>query len=182
MLKKILSVLFVIVIFLAAVVMLQPGEYRVERSIEIAASAESVFSQISDLRSWPTWSPWAKRDPAMKMTYSDITTGVGAFAAWESESEGRGNQSIMRVVENQSLHIDLEFIAPFEARAKTDFNIQPRGERSSILTWGMDGSNDGFIGKMFYFMLDFDKMIGTDYETGLQAIKQLSESMESSDQ
>jgi len=181
LLKKILSGLVVIVIILAGVIMLQPGEYRVERSIEIAASAENVFSRIYDLRLWTAWSPWAKRDPAMKMMYSDITTGVGAYATWDSESEGMGKQSITRVVENQSLNIDLEFIAPFEAQAKTDFKIQPKGENASTLTWGMDGSNDGFVGKMFYFMLDFDKMIGADYETGLQAIKELAEGMESSE-
>jgi hypothetical protein len=44
-----------------------------------------------------------------------------------------------------------------------------------VLTWGMDGRNDGFVAKVFSLLMDFDKMIGVDYETGLQAIKILSE-------
>jgi hypothetical protein len=40
---------------------------------------------------------------------------------------------------------------------------------------GMDGRNDGFTAKLFYLLMDFEAMIGADYETGLQAIKALSE-------
>ena len=175
MLKKILLGLVAVLIILVAVVMLQPDEYRVERSIEIDASAETVYSQIADLRQWPAWSPWAKKDPDMAMAFSDVTTGVGAYAAWDSATEGKGRQTIAEVIENRHLAIDLEFITPFEAHAKTDFTIEPRGDRAAVLTWGMDGSNDGFIAKMFYLLMDFEAMIGADYETGLQAIKALSE-------
>jgi carbon monoxide dehydrogenase subunit G len=173
--KKILFGLVAILIIVIALVMLQPNEYRVERSIEIAASPQAVFSQIADLRQWPAWSPWAKKDPDMKMEFSNVTTGVGAYAAWDSATEGKGRQTIADIVANRRLVIDLEFIAPFEARAKADFNIQPQGERASVLTWGMDGRNDGFIAKLFYLLMDFEAMIGADYETGLEAIKLLSE-------
>ena len=156
-------------------VMLQPDDYRVERSIEIGASAETVYYQIADLRQWPAWSPWAKKDPDMKMEFSDVTTGVGAYAAWDSATEGKGRQTIAEVVENRYLAIDLEFITPFEAHAKTDFTIEPQGDGAAVLTWGMDGSNDGFMAKVFYLLMDFEAMIGADYETGLQAIKALSE-------
>ncbi|NNJ96154.1 MAG: SRPBCC family protein [Gammaproteobacteria bacterium] len=175
MLKKILLGLVVVLIILVAVVMLQPDEYRVERSIEIDASAKTVYSQLADLRQWPTWSPWAKKDPDMKMEFSDVTSGVGAYAAWDSATEGKGRQTIAEVVENRRLAIDLEFIVPFEARAKTDFTIEPRGDQAAVLNWGMDGRNDGFVAKVFYLLMDFEAMIGADYETGLQAIKALSE-------
>lgn len=175
MLKKILLGLVAVLIILVAVVMMQPDEYRVERSMEIDASAERIYSQIADLRQWPAWSPWAKKDPDMKMEFSDVTTGVGAYAAWDSATEGKGRQTIAEVVEHRHLAIDLEFITPFAARAKTDFTIEPRGDRAAILTWGMDGRNDGFIAKVFYLLMDFEAMIGADYETGLQAIKDLSE-------
>lgn len=44
-----------------------------------------------------------------------------------------------------------------------------------MLIWGMDGRSDGFVAKAFSLLMDFDKMIGADYETGLQAIKVVSE-------
>ena len=175
MLNKILLGVAVLIIVFSVVVMLQPDTYRVERSIEIEAPAGNVFPHIADLQQWPTWSPWAKRDPAMKMEFSDETTGVGAYAAWDSETEGRGKQTISDVIENQSLMIDLEFITPFEAQATTDLTIKPGANEGVVLTWGMNGSNDGFIAKVFYLLMDFDQMIGADYDTGLQALKMLSE-------
>jgi hypothetical protein len=135
MLRKTLLSLVAIVIILATVVMLQPDTYRVERTIEIDASAETVYAQIADLRQWPAWSPWAKKDPGMKMVFSDVTTGVGAYAAWDSETEGKGRQTIADVVENRHLAIDLEFVTPLEARAKTDFTIESQGDQSTVLTW-----------------------------------------------
>lgn len=175
MLNKILLGVAAVIIIFSVLVMMQPNSYRIERSIGIEAPVESVYAQIADLKQWPAWSPWAQRDPKMKMKYSEVTTGVGAWSAWDSESEGRGRQTISEAVDNRSLKIDLEFIAPFEAQASTDLTITPGPDGDVVLTWGMDGRNDGFVAKAFSLLMDFDKMIGADYESGLQAIKALSE-------
>ena len=173
--NRILLIIIALFIIFLVLVMQQPDSYRVERAINIEAPAENVYDQIADLSQWPAWSPWATRDPAMQMTYSEATTGVGAWAAWDSESEGRGRQTIREAVENRGVKIDLEFIAPFEARAVADFAIAPGNDGSVMLTWGMDGRNDGFVAKALYLLMDFEGMIGADYETGLQAIKLLAE-------
>lgn len=175
MLNKILLGVAAVIIVFSVLVMMQPDSYRIERSIGIDAPAESVYSQIADLKKWPVWSPWAQRDPKMKMEYSEVTTGVGAWAAWDSETEGRGRQTISDVAENHSLKIDLEFFSPFAAQASTDLAITPGPDGDVALTWGMDGRNDGFVAKVFYLLMDFDNMIGTDYDDGLRAIKILSE-------
>lgn len=175
MLNKILLAVVALIIIFSVLVMLQPASYRIVRSIGIEAPAASVYAHIADLKQWPAWSPWTQRDPNMKMEYSEVTTGVGAWSAWDSESEGRGRQTIREAVENRSLRVDLEFIAPFEAQASTDLTIEPGANGNVVLTWGMDGRNDGFVAKAFSLLIDVDKMIGTDYETGLQAIKALSE-------
>ena len=65
--------------------------------------------------------------------------------------------------------------APFEAQASTDLTIEHGTDGSVVLTWGMNGRNDGFTARVFYLLMDLDEMIGTDYETGLQALKGLSE-------
>ena len=109
------------------------------------------------------------------MAFQAGADGVGAWAAWDSKSEGRGRQTVSQAVENRGLRIDLEFLAPFEAQASADFVIAPGPDGNTMLTWGMDGRNDGFVAKVFYLLMDFEGMIGADYNTGLQGIKALSE-------
>lgn len=174
MLKNILIGLVAIIGVVAILAIQQPDTYRVERSIDIKAPAERVYAQIVDLKKWPSWSPWAARDPEMQMTYSDNTIGTGAWAEWNSRTEGRGRQTIRATVENRSVNIDLDFIAPFKAQAAADFTIEP-GMNGVTLRWGMDGRNDGFVPRVFYLLMDFEDMIGGDYEAGLQAIRALAE-------
>jgi uncharacterized membrane protein len=99
MLNKILLGVVAVIIIFSVLVMRQPDSYRVERSIGIEAPAERVYAHIADLKQWPAWSPWAQRDPNMEMEFSEVTTGVGAWSAWDSESEGRGRQTISEAVE-----------------------------------------------------------------------------------
>ena len=114
MLKKVLlgivAVAVLAVVFCAWTASKQPAQYRVERSIEIEAPTTVVFAQISDLKKWAAWSPWEKKDPEMKMSFSETTSGVGAFSAWESKSEGKGKQTISADIDNQELRTHLEFV------------------------------------------------------------------------
>jgi hypothetical protein len=52
MLKKILIGLVAIVAVFAAIVALQPSEYRVARSATISAPAMAVFAQVNDFHKW----------------------------------------------------------------------------------------------------------------------------------
>ncbi len=174
MLKTILIGIVAIVAVMVVLATQQPDTYRVERSVVINAPAERIYAQIIDLQKWPAWSPWAARDPDMQITYSKDTSGMGAWAEWNSETEGQGRQTISSAMVNNSVNIDLEFIAPFEAQAAADFTIVP-GANGATLTWGMDGRNDGLVPKVFYLLMDIENMIGSDYDAGLQAIKAIAE-------
>ena len=96
MIKKIFITLVILIgIFLAAVAFLAPDEFHVVRTTNIAAPSSVVFSQINDLHRWEAWSPWAKLDPAMKMTYSGPATGPGASYHWVgNKSVGEGEMTI----------------------------------------------------------------------------------------
>ena len=174
-LKSLLGLLILVIVGVIGLASVQPNNYRVVRSIEINASSDTVFQKIADLKDWIKWSPWIKRDPEMKITFSDVTTGVGAFSAWESKTEGSGKQTISENNPGKSLKIDLEFYAPFEGTAKTDFMIETVSDGVAKLTWSMDGVNKGIVEKFFYAVMDFDSMIGKDYEAGLSDIKGLAE-------
>ena len=56
----------------------RPDSFRVQRSISIKAPPEKVFTLINDLRDWSKWSPYEKKDPGMKRTFSGASSGKGA--------------------------------------------------------------------------------------------------------
>lgn len=176
MLKKLLGLLVVALGVLAVVVATRPDAYHVERSARIDTPPGSVFAVVSDFKTFPEWSPWAKRDPAMKTTVSTPSAGVGATYAWEGNKEvGKGR---MTFTENQPpgrVKEKLEFIEPFASVAEVTFDIKPiGGAAASSVTWSMDGKNN-FMGKAFALFMDMDKVIGKDFDDGLTNLKRVVE-------
>jgi hypothetical protein len=174
MLKKVLLVLAVLVAGLLVVVARRPDAYHVERSLEIDAPAAVIFPSVGDLRAFGEWSPWEKRDPAMKKTFSAATSGVGASYAWEGNKEvGKGKMTIVESRSPEHVADRLEFLEPFASVADTAIDLKPSGDKTRV-TWSMDGKNN-FVGKAFSLVMNMDKMIGKDFEDGLASLKRVTE-------
>ena len=69
--------------------------------------------------------------------------------------------------------IKLDFIKPFRAHNIARFTAQPQGEATQV-TWSMEGPAP-FMHKLVGLFCDLDKMIGTDFETGLANLKAVTE-------
>src|ERR1035438_5853550 len=95
-LKKIGIVIISIIVLLVVVSFFLPSKMHVQRSMVMNASAENVYYQINTLKNWEKWSPWHKKDSAMKLIYEGPAEGIGAKYTWESEVSdvGKGNLSI----------------------------------------------------------------------------------------
>jgi hypothetical protein len=175
MIKKILFGLALIVTVFLIVVALQPADFRIARSVLIAAPAAAVFEQVNDFHKWPAWSPWARLDPAMKSDYSGAPAGVGASYAWSGNDKvGEGRMTILESRPGGSVKIKLEFIKPFAATNTADFTFKPDGDQTNV-TWTMAGTNN-FMGKAFGLIMNMDKMVGGDFEMGLAQLKTVAES------
>jgi hypothetical protein len=166
MLKKILAVVAVLVIALVVFVGSRPSAYKVERTHIVNAPAEVVFAQVADFQKWGAWSPWAKLDPNMKTTFEGTAGAVDSSYAWEGHDKvGTGKMTILEATPSTSLKIKLEFLKPQQWTSETVFTFAPV-EKGTTTTWTMSGNHD-FFGKAFALFGDMDKMIGTDFETGL---------------
>lgn len=175
MLKKIALGVGLLIVVFVIVVATRPADYQVERKVAISASASVIFSKINDFHEWQQWSPWEKLDPTMKKTYSGATAGVGAVYAWEGNKEvGKGQMTILESQPNEKVVIKLEFLEPWAAISTTTLSIAPGAAGSSMLTWQMAGRNN-FMGKAASLFMNMDKMIGADFEKGLQTLKLLAE-------
>lgn len=174
MLKKILIGLAVIVVVFLVIVALQPAEYRVSRSINIATSPDVVFPHVNELRKWAAWNPWEKIDPNMKLTYDGPEAGAGASYSWVGNNEvGEGKMTIVESKPAEFIRIKLEFFKPMAGVSDTLFTFKPQSDQTEV-TWTMSGKNN-FIGKAFCLFMNMDKMIGGEFEKGLAQLKAIVE-------
>ena len=174
MIKKSLVALAAIVIVFAAVVALQPSAFRISRTATVNAPAPAVFSQVNDFHRWSGWSPWAKRDPAMKQSYHGAPAGVGAVYSWAGNNEvGEGRMSITESRPNELIRIKVEFLEPFAATNTAEFTFTLQGGQTQV-TWSMSGENN-FTAKAFNLIMNMDKLVGGDFEKGLQQLKSIAE-------
>jgi uncharacterized protein YndB with AHSA1/START domain len=178
MIKTIVAVVAVLLVLVVAAVLVlaatKPDAFRVERTATIKAPPEKIFALINDLHGWGAWSPYEKKDPAMKRTFSGAASGKGAIYEWDgNKNVGKGRMEITETSPPSRIRIKLDFISPFEGHNAAEFTMAPKGDATSV-TWAMDGPAP-FISKVMQVFLNFDSMIGKDFEEGLANLKTLAE-------
>jgi uncharacterized protein YndB with AHSA1/START domain len=160
-----------VVLALAA---MKPDTFRVRRSVAINAPPEKIFPLINDFKAWSAWSPYENKDPAMKRTYSSATSGKGATYAWVGDSNvGAGNMEITEASAPTRLALNLNMTSPIEAHNVVDFSLAPGGS-STTVTWSMRGEVP-YCAKIIHVFLDVDRMVGQDFEAGLNSLKAAAE-------
>jgi len=151
-----------------------PSSYRVERSIEIDAPAEQVFSRIGNLHAWSSWTIWAENDPEMKVNVSEPSTGTGAWQRWDGPESGRGTLTFTHFEPPTRLAYDIVF-EDFSMHSTGEMVVEAR-EGEARVTWIAEGDL-GLNPIMRWFGLFFDRMIGSDFEGGLKRLKAVCESV-----
>jgi hypothetical protein len=168
------AVAAVVVVFLVVVAM-QPAAFRIARSATITAPPVAVFEEVNDLRRWEAWSPWAKIDPACKITYDGAPSGVGAIMSWSGNSKvGEGRMTITDSRPDDRIRIKLEFFRPFKATNTAEFTFTPHVDETAV-TWTMTGERN-FMCKGFSLFCDIDEMVGKDFDKGLSQLKSVVQS------
>lgn len=175
MLRTILTGGAVVVVALALFIATRPATFHIERSITMAAPPERAFAQVNDFHAWGAWSPWEKIDPEMQRTFSGPPSGPGAIYAWSGDRNiGKGRMTIVESDAPSHIGIKLEFFEPMAATSTAKFTFAPVADGTKV-TWAMDGENN-FVGKAVSLFMNMDTMIGGNFESGLAALKTLSES------
>jgi uncharacterized protein YndB with AHSA1/START domain len=172
--KTIAIVVVLLIAALLAYAATKPDTFRVQRATDIKAPPAKIFALLNDFHRWDAWSPWEKKDPAMKRTFGTATSGKGAVYAWEGNKEvGQGRMEIAESVPTSRVAIKLDFLKPFEAHNVVEFTLEPRGDSTNV-TWTMHGPNP-YLAKVMQMFFSMDKMVGKDFEAGLANLKALAE-------
>ena len=110
----------------------------------------------------------------MKRTLSGTDAGKGAAYAWEGNAKaGKGRMEIVNSVPSSLVSLKLDFEKPFRANNSVDFTLKPSGDTTAV-TWAMRGSRP-FIAKLMGLFMNFDTLIGKDFEAGLANLKRVTE-------
>ena len=151
----------------------KPDTFRVQRTATIKAPPQAVHALINDYRNWSAWSPWEKKDPNMKRSYSGPASGKDAFYAWDGDKNvGKGSMTITDASPSR-IALNLDFEKPFEGHNKIVFALDSKGLTTDV-TWTMEGPSP-FFAKVIQVFCDMDKMVGSDFEAGLAAMKVAAE-------
>ncbi len=175
MLKKILIAISLLMVAFLAAAAFQPDEFRVERSITIAAPAENIFPYVNNLKKFNEWSPWAKLDPNAKAEFAAQTEGVGASFSWDGNYEvGQGSMTNIESIPNELARFRMEFIKPMKGTDTAEFTFKPENG-STVVTWSIYGHRTYFC-KLMGMVFNANKMVGEQFEKGLNTLKSLTES------
>jgi len=177
MLKAVVVIAVVIVVALVAVLAYaatKPDTFRLSRSTSIKAPPEKIFPFLNDLRSFATWSPYEKKDPAMKRTFGGASSGKGATYDWDGDKNvGQGRLTIAESSPPSKVTMNLDFLRPWEAHNVVEFTLEPKGDTTNV-TWAMQGPAP-YMAKVMHVFMNMDRMVGDDFEAGLANLKTLAE-------
>jgi len=171
---KIIAILLLSIVGLAGIIgIFLPNHAKVERSIYIKSRATIVYELINNLNQWPSWSPWHQIDPNAIWNYSEPAFGKGAWYSWNSENHnlGSGKMSIDATVIDE--RVDLTLSMNGMGAAQIQFIIEGKGAQTK-LSWILSkelGTNP----YARYWGLLLDKMMGPDFEKGLETMKIIAE-------
>lgn len=154
-----------------------PKRIDVTRTATIDAAPATIFSTISDLKTWKEWSAWLKMDPDATLTFSDKSAGLGASYSWDGEKTGKGTLEIIEAEPNTSMKTKIQF-TDWEGHSYGSWKLEPTENGGTEVSWGIAGDSDiPFLVRGMMMVMGMEKSIAKDFDTGLANLKTYCEAL-----
>lgn len=171
-LKVALATILVLGLVLVVGSLLLPSTAQVERSINIERPSADVFAVLDSFERFNAWSPWARHDPDATYVFEGPVSGVGARMRWVgNQAVGSGSQEIRESDPYERIIVGLDF----GGHPATGTYLLEPWDGGTKVTWRFE-AHHGYNPLSRWMGLLYERMIGPDYETGLQQLKALLES------
>jgi effector-binding domain-containing protein/uncharacterized protein YndB with AHSA1/START domain len=172
--KRIIVIILAIILLLILVAYILPKTYKVERSVYIPAKPELIYDLTSNFNKWMLWVPWTKElDSTAVFTLEGAEGQVGSVWRWDGKKMGNGQMTATKFVPSQSIEYDLEFDHG-KYRSKGKILIEKDADSCKV-SW-IDEGDLGYNPINRYFGLLMDKMMGPDFQKGLEKLKSVCQS------
>ncbi len=100
--KYIFLLLILATIALTVFVATQEGKYNIKKDKVINVSRPVLYHYLNDYRNWENLGLFASADTTANFSYSENTSGTGAYMAWTKDSDG-GKIQTQKVAVNDSI-------------------------------------------------------------------------------
>jgi uncharacterized protein YndB with AHSA1/START domain len=172
MAKKILLAFAVIIGAILIFASTRPNELSIARELTLKASPEVIFPYLNNSQKSNEWMPWKDMDPALKMSYSGPEEGVGSQASWESTGKmGVGKSEIIESVPNRLVKTQLTYVKPMVMSQLAQMELEPTANGTKV-RWSVVVPQN-LLTKVASMFMNMDKMIGGNFEQGLQKLQAL---------
>lgn len=173
-LRFLLILILIVIVGIVILGLVAKKDYQLERSITIKAPKEAVFQQMSVFRNWVNWSPWYEMEPTMQIEYKGTDGQEGSSYTWKGKKTGAGEITAASI-KGTSMECNMKFTEPWESLANSYLKAEDAGNGETKATWGFK-THVKFPWNAFMVFQDFDKMLGKDFDRGLEKMKQYVES------
>lgn len=146
---------------------------------EINAPAQEIYNLVTDFSNYKKWNPWSAKEPGAYGEMSGEANTIGHKWLWDGKIIGRGYLQIKELKEGEYAKSDLVFETPRKMEGLDIWTFQPIDKNTTRVSWGHKAYLGYPMGRVFGLMLE--KMLGKDFEQGLQNLKNLSESSSSNE-
>lgn len=174
-LKLFLLFLLAVIIVAAAFSYFLPTKQTLEKTTTINAPVGIVYEQLSKLKNFNQWSVWSQQDSAAKYTFSGEDGTVGAATSWKGDPDisGEGKIVISSLEPNKKVIHQLNFTQPQKANAVSTFFLTENNGKTTV-TWNFELATPR-PWNIINLFFSLDKKMGSDFETGLTALKAVIE-------
>jgi hypothetical protein len=135
-----------------------------------------VFAFVKQLKNQDLYSTWQQMDPNMEKSYTGIDGTVGFTSSWKSKNRevGAGSQTILRLIDGDSMVCKIAFKEPFESVNENYFTTTSMDSLKTRVEWGFHGAFPYPL-NLFAALMDMESMIGKDFQQGLENMKGILE-------
>jgi len=167
------SVILIVSAIVAGAVLL-PRTFKVERSIEISAPKEKIFMYLKDLNNRKEWTSWFEQEPGAQSQFNGTIGAIHSSFSWQGKAMASGRVEIENLKPSELIQTKLDFFTPFTMTSQDSFILSEKSSGSTKVIWRNEG---GLAGTQRIFGLFLDRLIGKDYEAGLNKLKHKLESL-----
>ena len=177
---KIIKWILIVIVILVAIPLITAvfvkKDYSVEREVVIYKPKQEVFEYVKYLKNQNNYSKWAGIDKNMKKDFKGTDGTVGFVSAWDSDNKdvGKGEQEIKGIKDGQRIDYEIRFIKPFESTSSAYMITETVNGNQTKVKWVFFG-NMPYPMNLMQVIMDMDKTIGDDLQTGLNNLKGIME-------
>lgn len=162
-----------LVVVILLISFLMPKAYNVERSIIIKRPVEEVKAYIGDFNHYAQWNPWQQMETSASKTITGTPLTPGHRYEWKGKKIGIGSLTLKQT-DAKHIHIDLEFLKPWKAKAKDNWLFEPWGENvETKVTWQNSGELPWPLARLMGPMIS--KNLDHQFGKGLENLKKACE-------